>query len=99
MDEFTLIVDVASDTPLVRSHFREHCCVGCSLSLRLWSGTVDSSHLLEESPETRQHFARELYKAEFQEEPEEEFSFNEGLPQVSEVDNAELEAGLSSQEQ
>lgn len=61
----------------------------------------DTSQQLEESTEIRQHavdFYKELYKEKFQEKPQEECSFYKGLPQVSEVDNIDLEAELSAQE-
>ncbi|XP_023284603.1 receptor-type tyrosine-protein phosphatase F-like [Seriola lalandi dorsalis] len=61
----------------------------------------DTGQLLQESAQIRQYavgFYQELYKAEFQEEPEVALSFFAGLPKVSEGDNAELEAQLSAQE-
>lgn len=61
----------------------------------------DTGQLLQESADIRQcavGFYENLYKIEFQEDPEVAQSFYEGLPQVPKEDNAELEAQLSAQE-
>lgn len=61
----------------------------------------DTTQLLYDSAEIRQcaaDFYRGLYKAGLQEEPEGTMSFFEGLPQVCEEDNVELEAPVSAQE-
>ena len=61
----------------------------------------NAGQLLQESADIRQcavEFYKELYKTEFQAEPEVAQSFYEGLPNVPEEDHAELEAELSAQE-
>lgn len=57
----------------------------------------DTGQLLEESTEIREH-AVDFYKEKFQEKPQEECSSYKGLPQVSKVDNIDLEAELSARE-
>ncbi|KAJ4921989.1 hypothetical protein JOQ06_002022 [Pogonophryne albipinna] len=49
-------------------------------------------------PQCAVEFYKELYRTEFQAEPEVAQSFYEGLPNVPEEDHAELEAELSAQE-
>ncbi|KAJ4948663.1 hypothetical protein JOQ06_020193, partial [Pogonophryne albipinna] len=61
----------------------------------------NAGQLLQESADIRQcavEFYKELYRTEFQAEPEVAQSFYEGLPNVPEEDHAELEAELSAQE-
>ncbi|XP_034085426.1 uncharacterized protein LOC117554935 [Gymnodraco acuticeps] len=67
----------------------------------LADSTGEPEHLLQESADIRQcavEFYKELYRTEFQAEPEVAQSFYEGLPNVPEEDHAELEAELSAQE-
>ncbi|KAJ4944112.1 hypothetical protein JOQ06_012657 [Pogonophryne albipinna] len=61
----------------------------------------NAGQLLQESADIRQcavEFYKELYRTEFQAEPEVAQSFYEGLPNVPEEDHAELEVELSAQE-